>query len=355
MTHPTRTLLDRIEGLAGRAVGRLPAALAVRLSGEPPVTSEGMTLDPHVQLLRAMRRRRNPYGLCEPTLEAARARYRRETLIFQWPRTPVREVRDFDVPGPAGPLRVRHYAPEDTAPRPLTVYLHGGGFVLGDLDTHDEPCRILCREAGVHVLAVAYRLAPEHPFPAALDDAHAALRWAQAHGGELGADPAAVGIGGDSAGANLAAVVSMETRGERPPAAQLLVYPPTDSTTPRPSQTLYGRGYFLGQADRDAFEGHYLGGTGAAPGDPRVSPLHAPELFGLPPTLLVTAGFDLLRDEAEAYGEALEAAGNTVRRVRLASHGHGFLHMTGVAPGAMEAMRQVARGWRSLLGERAAG
>lgn len=355
MSHPKRTLLDRIEGLAGRAVGRLPAALAVRLSGEPAVVSEGNRLDPHVQLLRAMRKRRSPHGLCEPTLEAARARYRRETLIFQWPRSPVAAVRDFEIAGGAGgALRVRHYAPEESGARPLTVYLHGGGFVLGDLDTHDEPCRILCREGRMHVLAVDYRLAPEHPFPAALEDARAALRWAQEHAEELGADPAAVGIGGDSAGANLAAVVSIQTRAEAPPAAQLLVYPPTDSRTARPCQSLYGAGYFLDQADRDAFESRYLGGTGVDGRDWRVSPLFAPDLSGQPPALLVTAGFDLLRDEGEAYGDALEAAGTAVRRLRLPAHGHGFLHMTGVAPGALEAMRQVARGWRELMEGRAA-
>lgn len=350
MTHPTRTILDRIEGFAGRALSRLPASLAVRLSGAPPVVSEGMTLDPHVQLARAMRRRRNPHGLCEPTLEEARARYRRETLIFQWPRTPVAAVRDLEIPGGAGqPLRLRHYAPDAAGQRPLTVYLHGGGFVIGDLETHDEPCRILCRHGRMHVLAVEYRLAPEHPLPAAIDDARAALRWAQDHAAELGADADRIGMGGDSAGANLATVVSLQTRAARPPAAQLLIYPPTDSRTERPCQALYGAGYFLDQADRDAFDAHYLGGTGVDGGDWRVSPLYATDLSGLPPALLVTAGFDLLRDEGEAYGEALEAAGSPVRRLRLEAHGHGFLHMTGISPGARAAMEEVAAAWREVL------
>ena len=350
MNHPRRTLADRIEGLAIRAIARLPPAVAVRLSGEPAVTSERMTLDPHVQLARAVRRRRSPHGLCEPTLEAARARYRRETLVAQWPRTPVAAVADFEIEGGAGQaLRVRHYAPEEGRGAPLTVYLHGGGFVIGDLETHDEPCRILCREGRMHVLAVEYRLAPEHPLPAAIDDAGAALCWAQAHAVELGADPAAVGIGGDSAGANLATVVSILARGGRPPAAQLLVYPPADSLTERPCQSLYGAGYFLDQADRDAFEGHYLEGTGLDGGDWRVSPLFADDHSGLPPALLVTAGFDLLRDEGEAYGDALEAAGSPVRRLRLDAHGHGFVHMTGVSPGARRAMEEVARAWREVL------
>jgi acetyl esterase len=334
-------LADRVEGWLGKAAARLPGAVAVRLSGEPPVVVDGQTLDPHVQLVRALRRRRNPYGLCGPSLEAARARFRRETHVFQWPRTPVASVRDLN----AGRLRVRHYAPD--GPGPLTVYLHGGGYTIGDLDTHDEPCRILCREARTHVLAVDYRLAPEHPFPAALDDALHAFRWVQGHAAELGGGP--VAIGGDSAGANLATVVARLTRGDRPPAAQFLVYPPTDSVTERPGQALFGAGYFLDQADRDDFTRFYLDGTGVAPGDPRVSPLHARDLGGMAPTLVVSAGFDLLRDEGEAYAAALLEAGTPTRLLRVAEHGHGFIHMTGVSPGARAAMVRVAHAWRERL------
>ncbi|HEU0016385.1 MAG TPA: alpha/beta hydrolase, partial [Longimicrobium sp.] len=329
---PPLRLIDRIERAAGKLIYRLPPSLAVRLSGEPPVAVEGQTLDPHVQLVRAMRRRRNRWHLCEPSIQAGRRRYRRETTLFQWPRTPVGAVRDLEIAGPGGPLRLRHYAPEADGPAPLTVYLHGGGFTIGDLETHDEPCRILCRESASHVLSVEYRLAPEHPFPAALDDALAGLRWARAHAAELGADPRRVAIGGDSAGGNLAAVIAAETRGDHPPAAQLLIYPATDSETERPSHGLYGAGWFLSMEDRAAFSAAYTGG--AAGRDPRVSPLYATDLSGQAPALLVVAGFDLLRDEGLAYGEALAAAGSPVRVLRIAEHGHGFLHMTGVSPGA---------------------
>jgi acetyl esterase len=343
-------LIDRIERFAARVLVRLPPRMHVRLSGEPPVVVDGLTLDPNAQLIRALRRRRNPLPLCEPTLEQGRARYRRECTLFRGGVTPVGAVRDLTIPGPGGPLRVRHYAPEADGPQPLTVYLHGGGFTIGDLETHDEPCRILCRHGGVHVLAVEYRLAPEHPFPAALDDARAALRWAQAHASELGADPARVGIGGDSAGGNLAAVVAIETRGDRPPAAQLLIYPATDARNTRPSQQMFGESYFLSNADRAAFTGYYLGGTGAGERDWRVAPLYAEDLSGLAPALVVTAGFDLLRDEGEAYAAALQAAGTPVRMTRVTGHGHGFLHMTGVSPAARAAMEQTARDWRALVG-----
>lgn len=349
MSHAPLRLIDRIERFAARVLVRLPPRMHVRLSGEPPVVADGLTLDPHAQLIRAVRRRRNRHHLCEPTLQAGRARYRRECTLFRGEVTPVGAVRDFSIPGPGGRLRVRHYAPVGRQPRPLTVYLHGGGFTIGDLESHDEPCRILCREGGVHVLAVEYRLAPEHPFPAALDDARAALRWAQAHAVEIGADPHRVGIGGDSAGGNLAAVVAIETRGDRPPAAQLLIYPATDAHNTRPSQQLFGEGFFLSNADRAAFTGYYLGGTGVGERDWRVAPLYAEDLSRLAPALVVTAGFDLLRDEGEAYADALRAAGTTVRMTRVAGLGHGFLHMTGVSPAARQAMEETARDWRALL------
>jgi acetyl esterase len=352
---PDRSLriAEKIQALASRLLARLPGPLHVRLSRRPPVVVDGLTLDPHVQLVRELRRWRNPHGLCDPTPQAARARFRRETTLFRGPATPVRQVRDFTIPGGGGPIRVRRYAPEGGDGQPLTVYLHGGGFVIGDLETHDEACRILCRHARVHVLAVDYRLAPEHPFPAGLDDARAALRWAQAHAAELGADPAKVAVGGDSAGGNLAAVAArLAAREGAPPAAQLLVYPATeDAEAERPSKALFGEGYFLSHADRAAFTRHYLDGTGVARRDPRVSPLYAPDLGGLAPALVVTAGFDMLRDEGEAYAAALRAAGTPARVVRVAAHGHGFLHMTGVAPTARQALADVARDWRRLLDE----
>lgn len=344
-------ITERIEKAAARVLVRLPASWHVRLSGQPPVTVDGQTLDPHVQLVRVLRQRRTPMGLCEPNLEQARARYRRESLIFRGPVTEVASVQDFTIPSVGGPRRMRHYAPDAPGAPPLTVYLHGGGFTIGDLDTHDEACRILCREGHMHVLAVDYRLAPEHPFPAALNDARAALRWAQAHAAELGADPARVGIGGDSAGGNLAAVVSLEIRDDRPPAAQLLIYPATDTKNQRCSQQLFGEGYFLSNADRAAFTGFYLEGTGTPERDWRVSPLYADDHSGLPPALVVTAGFDMLRDEGEAYAGAMQTAGSSARLLRVPGHGHGFLHMTGISPGARQAMVQVARDWRHLLNE----
>jgi acetyl esterase len=230
----------------------------------------------------------------------------------------------------------------------LTVYLHGGGFVIGDLDTHDEPCRILCREAGVHVLSVAYRLAPEHPFPAAVEDAVAAMRWARAHAASLGADPERVAVGGDSAGGNLAAVVAA-LDGSPLPFARLLIYPATDSSTARPSQRLFADGYALTLRDRDEFFRHYLGGAEARQDDPRLSPFCGVSRSRAVPTVVGIAGFDVLRDEGDAYVDALRQAGAPVEVRRFPSLEHGFIHLTGVCPAARRAVSEIASAWRTTL------
>jgi acetyl esterase len=346
----TGSLRDRARCLAMRGLAHLPDRVKIWLSGTPPVIVDGQQLDPQLQLLRSIRRRRAMPGLVEPTVTAGRARYRRETLAFRGPVTQVAAVRDLEIAGATGPLRARHYAPHGGS-GPLTVYLHGGGFVIGDLDTHDEPCRILCRHAGVHVLSVEYRLAPEHPFPAAVEDAAAALGWAQTNAATLGADSTRVSIGGDSAGANLSAVISRLTSGAKPPLAQLLIYPPTDGITPRRSYELFGEGFFLSRRDSAAF-GRLYAGTVRGDGDARRSPLHAPDLSNLPPALVITAGFDLLRDEGEAYAQALSSAGNVTRLQKYPSLGHGFIHLTGVCPAARRAMVAIAHEWRTLLDNR---
>ncbi|HXI30193.1 MAG TPA: alpha/beta hydrolase [Vicinamibacterales bacterium] len=344
---------ERVQYLAARALAHLPDALKIRLSGEPPVVVDGQPLDPQLQLIRSVTRGRPLPGLIEPTVAAGRDRYRRQTQVFRGPVTAVAAVRDLDVAGASGPLRARHFAPSSPRDAPLLVYFHGGGFVIGDLETHDEPCRILCRHAGLHVLSVAYRLAPEHPFPAAVDDARSAFAWARMHAASLGAREDRVAVGGDSAGGNLAAVVSealsaAASRGEKP-VAQLLIYPATDFSSRRRSQDLFASGFYITRRDIDGFRDHYVGASGVPLDDPRLSPLYGSRLADLPPTLIVIAGFDPLRDDGEAYAAAVQEAGAGIRVVRFPSLGHGFIHMTGVAPAAREAMIAVARDWRALV------
>ncbi|HEX8560563.1 MAG TPA: alpha/beta hydrolase, partial [Pyrinomonadaceae bacterium] len=312
-------------------------------------------LDPCLQLVLAAGRRRARHGLCEPDPASARERFRREMLVFGGAKTAVGDVRELEVGGAAGPLRARLYAPPGAGSKDLLVYLHGGGFVIGDLDTHDEPCRLLCLHAATRVLSVEYRLAPEHPFPAGVEDALAALGWAQSNAARLGADPARVSVGGDSAGGNLAAVAAQLAARVRPPAAQMLIYPATDAAAKEwPSKGLFGRGYFLGRKDCDDFFRHYTAGTGVADEDPRVSPLRAPSLAGLAPALVATAGFDVLRDEGDDYARRLEEGGVRVVRRRFPSLAHGFVNMTGVCPSARAALVEVARDWRALLAGAAA-
>jgi acetyl esterase len=348
---PPSRLSQRVQLAAARFVSQLPDRVKIRLSREPHVIIDGQQLDPQLQFLRSVSRRRHVRGLIEPSIAAGRERFRRETLAFRGPTTAVAAVSEFDIPGPATSLRIRHYAPASApgdAPAPLTMYLHGGGFVIGDLDTHDEPSRMLCHHARVHVLSVQYRLAPEHPFPAAVDDAREAFSWARAHAASLGADPRLVAIGGDSAGANIAAVVSHMTSPEQRPLAQLLIYPATDVITERRSHQLFGDGFFLTNADCEAFFRCYAADD-ARRDDPRLSPLLAPDLSNLPPALVATAGFDPLRDEGDAYVDALERAGVPVRVQRFPGLGHGFIHLTGVCPAARHAMVAIAREWRALV------
>jgi acetyl esterase len=352
-----RTVGERVQYAVARLMMRLPDRLKLALSGEGPVIVEGQKLDPQAQLLRSVRRRRLKDGLLEPTIAAARHRYRRQAHIFRGPITRVGTVRDFDIEAGDHSLRVRHYAPracERGQSAPLLVYLHGGGFVMGDLDTHDEPCRMLCHGADTHVISVAYRLAPEHPFPAAVDDARAALRWARANAGSLGADPHRVAIGGDSAGGTLSAVVSLIEKDQGvPPCAQLLVYPATDASTRRPSHTTFDQDFVLTRRDCKAFFRCYTGEVADA-SDPRISPLLARDLSTLPPTLIVVAGFDVLRDESEAYARALAEAGTVTRVKRVLDLEHGFIHATGICPAARRAMIAIAQEWRDLTGSLAA-
>jgi acetyl esterase len=317
----------------------------VRLSGEPAITIDGATLAPETQLTLALLRRRGettPESL--PVAEARTVR-RQLAAVYSGPPEAVGTVRDLQLDTDV-PLRARHYAPAEPGdPHPLLVYYHGGGFTYGDLDTHDGVCRMLCRHGGAHVLAIDYRLAPEHPFPAAVDDARSSLRWAFAHAAELGADPARVGVGGDSAGGNLAAVVSQlaAADGGPAPALQLLIYPATDFTRRRRSRDLFAEGFLLTQSEMDWFERNYLGSPDDPKGaDPRVSPLLGADLAGLAPAIVITAGFDPLRDEGEDYAAALREAGTPAVLRRFPTFIHAFTAAAGVSRAAREAVIEIA-------------
>jgi acetyl esterase len=248
-------------------------------------------------------------------------------------------------PGPGGEIPVRLYASERGGLRPALVYFHGGGFVFGNLDTHDAVCRALAKESGAVVISVDYRLAPEHKFPAAVDDSYAATVWVAANAEKLGIDARRISVGGDSAGGNLATVVAMRCRDAGGPtlAAQVLIYPVTDSSSlETTSHREFGDGYFLTSAGMAWFTGHYLASADEKR-HPEVSPLLAQNLGGLPPALVITAEFDPLRDEGEAYAQRLKQAGVPVTVTRYPGMIHGFVSMRGVLSGGRQAIAEAAK------------
>jgi acetyl esterase len=321
----------------------MPDGIKRLLLGGRSVTIDGNTLDTTLQLVLAGQRLSGREGLILSE-DVATARARLTAAVSRFPRVEVDvTVTELSLPGPGGEIPAVHIRPSGGDGAPLLVYYHGGGFVIGDYDSHGNLCEVICQQAGVHVLFVDYRLAPEHKAPAAVDDAYAAYLWAREHAAELGADPDRVAVGGDSAGGNLAAVVALRARDEGVPSPllQFLLYPITNFAGRTRSMGLFANGFFLRRWDMDFAQDKYVGGSGVDPTDPRVSPLLADDLSGLPPSILVTAGFDPLRDEGRMYAEALRAAGNTVDAREFGSLIHAFPNFFGLGGGAMTATFEI--------------
>jgi len=278
-------------------------------------------------------------------VEGARAAHLASAATLAGPGPDVAAVTDDDADG----VPVRIYRPDGPATAvPLVAYLHGAGWVAGSVETYDTLCRTLCREAGAVVVSVDYRLAPEARCPAQLDDAWTALCWARRHAGQLGADPSRVVVAGDSAGGALAAVTARRARDEGLPlAAQVLVYPILDATVSQPSTLENGDGYYLTLADLRWYWDHYLS-AGQSRTNPDVSPFHTADLAGLAPALVLTAGFDPLRDEGDTYAHRLEAAGVAVRRLPFPGQIHGFVRCAALIPEALDALSAIGDFIRDL-------
>lgn len=262
----------------------------------------------------------------------------------------VGSVDDLEVTGAQGRLPARVYRPSSEGPHPTVVFFHGGAWFFGGPDSHDPVCREICRQVDVVVVAVDYRLAPEHPFPAAVEDCAAVTRWCAEHVADLGGDPERIAVAGDSAGGNLAAVVAQEFAGadEGPAlAGQLLIYPATDVSKDYPSRELYSEGYFLDQGILDMATCYVTDLAQIV--DPRVSPILHQKLGILPPTVVVTAEFDPIRDQGEAYADALDAAGVEVRSRRFDGLIHGFIHFGPFVPTAQSAIDETCAMFGELL------
>lgn len=310
-----------------------------------------MALDPQVKaLLEGMAANPGPRIMDLPVADG-REMYRGIAATLDLQGVPIGAVEDRKIAGPAGEIALRLYTPvaAGSGALPVLVYFHGGGWVIGDLDTHDALCRTLANEAGCKVVAVDYRLAPEHVFPAAVDDCYAAVKWVAENGSSIGVDVTRIAVAGDSAGGNLAAVISQMAKAEKGPriSFQLLIYPVTDTNVDTGSYTANASGYFLERDGMIWFFDHYL--KDADRNDPRIAPLKAASLAGLPQAYVVTAGFDPLRDEGRAYAEALKAAGVSTVHVNYDGMIHGFFNLQGAFDVAKEAVKSAAKALKEAL------
>jgi acetyl esterase len=316
------------------------------------IRHHGRTMDPKAQIVGEFVKSIRVPGYFPP-LPELRQQLRTMVGLMDEPAPALPRLEDLQIPGPAGAIPARVYDPAPAArrPRPAVTYFHGGGWVQGDLETHHGFCARLALRSGAMVVAVDYRLAPEHKFPAAVDDCFAAYVWLRAHGGQIGADQDRIGVGGDSAGGNLAAVVAQlaAQAGRSVPACQVLIYPATDfawDTTshreladapvlPRERIVWYAEQYLRGEADAR---------------DVRASPLLAADLTGQPPAMVVTAGFDPLRDEGHAYADRLRGAGVDVHYREYEGQVHAFLLLTKVIPQGLTCTDEIGDYVRERLG-----
>jgi acetyl esterase len=312
-----------------------------------------MALDPQVQAVLELvaKANRPAYNTLSP--KDARQLFI-ETRPASTPTPPqIGTVRDLTAPGSHGLIPLRLYRPAgvaDATRLPTCIFFHGGGWVIGDVNTHDVLCRQITAASGASVISVDYRLAPEHKFPAAADDSWAATTWIVAHAAELGVDATRLAVGGDSAGGNLAAVVALMARDAGGPALklQVLIYPVTDVMRETRSYADFSDGYLLTRDSMRWFIAHYLPSSDEAR-DWRASPLRAPSLTGLPPALIITAGFDPLRDEGESYAGRLRDAGNMVDYVCYGGMIHGFIGMGKLLDTAERAIAHVGGSLRQAF------
>lgn len=343
-----------LQATIAKTILKLPPSWLVRMSGGKPVEVGGRTLDPHFQFIAHGARKQPPMSSMDA--QTGRAASAAGLAMFAAKPDPGVAWKTFALEAPGRQIPVRLYRPDRQDPSvPLMVYFHFGGGVIGDLETCHAFCTILSRIVGCPVLSVDYRLAPEHKWPAGLEDCAFAYEWALKHAAEHGAPAGEAAIGGDSMGGNFTAIIAQEAKrnGLPRPALQLLIYPATDVSREFPSHITYGETYPLSTDTMNWFMDHYLP-EGANREDVRISPAQEMDLEGLPPAIVVTAGFDPLVDDGAAYADRLNQAGVDVTYVCYDSLAHGFTAFTGVSPEADAACREIANMVKSAYARHAA-
>jgi acetyl esterase len=349
---PLKEIVRELQGKATNLALRAPISWVNILAG-PPVTVDGRTLDGRTQWLLQLLARSGQPPIEKSSVTEARASYDAFMLEMGGSRVPIGEIVDRTIDSPAGRLRIRIYRPAGVVARllPAILYFHGGGWVMGSLEGYDLVCRYISARTGCAVVAVDYRLAPEHKFPAAIDDAVASFRWLATNATALGIDPARLVVAGDSAGGNIAAVAAQLLRDEpQAPCLQWLMFPATSLAFDTPSYRSCGEGFFVSRAAMEWFRGHYLSDPTEIE-DPRVSPLRSDNLAGVAPALIFTNGIDPLRDEGHAYADRLTAAGVKTFHREFDSLIHGFIGMRGAIQAAARAMDDMVAGLRHELAQ----
>ncbi len=315
-----------------------------------PKNDENKVLSPLLYFLLGFKRKTGSPSLCELTPEQGRIQYRKNVLPLA-AKYKVKETIDFSIPFENRQLAVRHFIPQEKNSLPtLLIYLHGGGYVIGDLDTHDDICRLICRNTGTQVISVDYRLAPEHPYPAGIQDAEFIVKWVQDNAEKFSIKKNAVILGGDSAGATIATAVANKFAGTNNEVlAQLLIYPGTDKSTVQGSYEKFGYEYFLNLADRDWFYSHYINNDPLLVESTDISPLKHHFIVSPTPAIMVTAGFDVLRDEGYAYVNKIKASKGIVKHLHFGHLTHGFINLTGVHRDSKNASVQITAALRVMI------
>ena len=343
-------LQQAAQSFIARQLLKLPDSVLIRLSGGQPVTVRGRVLDPRIQFIAALAARQDPMAGLPP--DQMRVVASETMAMLEGPMRPLAKIQHRKIPGPEIEIPVRIYTPEgaEKSGNPALVYFHQGGCVIGNPDWCETFCSMLADTAKAVVVSVDYRLAPEHKFPAAHDDAVAAYEWVVANADELGIDPVRVAVGGDSAGGNLSAgiTLAMKDKGGQMPCFQLLIYPWVTVADKFPSHVDFGDSFPLNSELIEFFTINYVP-EGTDPNDPRLSPLSAPDHSGLPPALIATAGFDPICDEGEAYAKKLEAAGVPVAYRCYEHLSHSYTAMSGTVPAAKLVLEQLATEVKAAL------